>query len=503
MMVASIELNVADYHLNIESERSSRHAKALATTIRKENTVTSPRARQLVVQLIDTHNKGDVYSMLRDSCQLIRRFAESLSLSDTLPKEKAVVVAMSNIAYTAKRLSLQELMDLDSILRMKYGQKFFDWTAKNGGHLVDERIVKKLGQSVPTSLMDSYLHEIIKPHMAPTPLTRRGTQSNEPQKVSKPKPLLTESKPSQPITTKKGTNALSSSKNICISKLAPTLPIRLIRPNPRLEIAFDVRTRNPLYAIERLDGTPRSTGPLVRPAFFEEKRLPPEYQSRLCNFICSGYDRGHLAPAADFGPESVKDTFNMCNISPQNQNMNRSIWVKLEHWCRQAAKNELLRARQEKSVMSDVYVVTGPVWLPTKSIHGGVQKLEFEAIGTGDTLIHVPTHFFKVVAVVVDHNRRIEKFACFLVPNLKPKRDASLEDFVIEWDRLETITGLQFFPNLVDEDWKKEATEQKCTLLKIGSIKEAMRKREGEHVSPRSSSVSDVEGRFRRLHLKS
>ena len=183
--------------------------------------------------------------------------------------------------------------------------------------------------------------------------------------------------------------------------------------------------------MERLDGTTRS-GPVLRPAFFEEKRLLPEYRSRLCSFLCSGYDRGHLAPAADFGPGSVKDTFNLCNVSPQNHSMNRSIWVQLEHWCRQVAKKELFGGSNK----SCAYVVTGPVWLPntigtsTSGKGQGPQVFEFAAIGQGDSLIHVPTHFFKVVSVVVDHSR-IEKFACFLVPNLKQQPKARLEDYVV------------------------------------------------------------------------
>jgi DNA/RNA endonuclease G (NUC1) len=214
--------------------------------------------------------------------------------------------------------------------------------------------------------------------------------------------------------------------------------------------------------MERLNGNVRS-GPLARPAFFEEERLLPEYRSRLCSFICSGYDRGHLAPAADFGPDSVKDTFNLCNISPQNQSMNRSIWTKLEHWCRHVAKKEIVGG----SMKSRVYIVTGPVWLPTGggTASNNRQRLfEFAAIGKGDSMIHVPTHFFKVAAVVED-NSRIEKFACFLVPNVEQKPNARLEDYIVSWGRLEIITGLQFFPHLVDQQWKEEAMKVICTLM--------------------------------------
>ena len=435
----------------------------MTTALSKELHPNSPRARQMVVDLINTHNKGDLYPILRESCRLIGKYAKSLSLSSTLPNGKVLVVSISNVIFAAKRLCHVELNDLANFFRGRFGAKFFDWTGHSGGNIVDERIVKKLGQPVQASLIDRYLHEIFKPSITQPPAPQTKFVKSQPREAGNKLRLTTPSQPKEPQR---------SEPSISISKLAPILPIRIIRPNPRLEIAFDVRTKNPVYCMERLDGTTRSR-PVQRPAFFEEKRLLPEYRSRLFSFLCSGYDRGHLAPAADFGPDSVKDTFNLCNVSPQNHNMNRSIWVQLEHWCRQVARKEL----DGRSTKSCVYVVTGPIWLPNTSgtnasmKNRGSHVFEFAAIGHGDSLIHVPTHFFKVVAVVVDHSR-IEKFACFLVPNLKPRPEALLEDYIVSWDRLEAITGLQFFPHLVDQTWKVQATELMCTLMAVSACRD-------------------------------
>ena len=335
-------------------------------------------------------------------------------------------MAISNVIYAASHLCHTELKDLANLFGGRFGAKFVDWASRSGGNIVDERIVTKLGQPVQASLINKYLHEIITLPIAKTPTPKANPVKSKSNEAGQ---NIRTSTPSQPRQPKR--SEFSSSASISISRLAPILPIRIIRPNPRLEIAFDVRTKNPVYSMERLDGTTRS-GPVLRPAFFEEKRLLPEYRSRLCSFLCSGYDRGHLAPAADFGPGSVKDTFNLCNVSPQNHSMNRSIWLQLEHWCRQVAKKELFGGSNK----SCVYVVTGPVWLPntigtsTSGKGQGPQVFEFAAIGQGDSLIHVPTHFFKVVSVVVDHSR-IEKFACFLVPNLKQQPKARLEDYVV------------------------------------------------------------------------
>ena len=52
----------------------------------------------------------------------------------------------------------------------------------------------------------------------------------------------------------------------------------------------------------------------------------------LADYKASGYDRGHLAPAADMGhsKESMSDSFYLSNMSPQVPQFNRGIWKKLE-----------------------------------------------------------------------------------------------------------------------------------------------------------------------------
>lgn len=70
-----------------------------------------------------------------------------------------------------------------------------------------------------------------------------------------------------------------------ISSFAPLTPIRVFNPNPNLEIAFDVRTRNPVYVLERLvvsDSTESKSSPSGRNRshFYEEKSLPDAFRSR-------------------------------------------------------------------------------------------------------------------------------------------------------------------------------------------------------------------------------
>jgi DNA/RNA endonuclease G (NUC1) len=246
---------------------------------------------------------------------------------------------------------------------------------------------------------------------------------------------------------------------ISMTDLSPIIPIRIFRPNPNLEIAFDVRTRNPVYVLERLvfdnyggnnDSKPQRRR---RPRFREEASLPEAYRSRNSCYHLSGYDRGHLAPAADFhDPKQFDDTFTLCNVSPQHHVMNRMIWANLEQWTR-----HLARRAWEQDRATTTYVLSGPLWLPASQVGDNSFQYVVSAIGRPPSLVSVPTHFFKVVAVT--KGQQITEFACFCVPNDESSaaNNKTLQDWVVRWTDLEAVTGLQFFPSIVCDDWKTTA----------------------------------------------
>jgi endonuclease G len=263
--------------------------------------------------------------------------------------------------------------------------------------------------------------------------------------------------------------------NDALSLPSPISPIRIFRPNPNLEIAFDVRTRNPVYVLEKLtfleEEVPAaasiSTGDSGRrPRFYEETSLPEAYRSRLSHYRNSGYDRGHMAPAADY-PHTTYDTFTLTNISPQNHSMNLSIWHQLEQWTRRVAKEN----HQQQS--GHVYVVTGPLWLPQSQTSEREFRFDYPAIGRPPSLVSVPTHLFKVV-VVVDKDQ-ITKCACFVIPNTQVDPTKELQDHIVNWTDLEVVSGLQFFPQ-----W---ATDSFLEMANAVGAKE-MIKRNGDSVPP-------------------
>ncbi|MEO0340534.1 MAG: DNA/RNA non-specific endonuclease, partial [Bacteroidota bacterium] len=137
----------------------------------------------------------------------------------------------------------------------------------------------------------------------------------------------------------------------------------------------------------------------------------------------SGYDRGHLAPAADmaFSIEAMQNSFLMSNISPQSHDFNKGIWKELEHLTRTWAKK-----------YKKLYVVTGPVLSrPNKG------KI-------GDNGVTIPSAFYKVL---LDISEPEQKGIGFIIPNQISYEP--LYEYVASIDQVEELTGINFFPNLM------------------------------------------------------
>ncbi|MEC7755583.1 DNA/RNA non-specific endonuclease [Roseivirga sp. UBA1976] len=168
---------------------------------------------------------------------------------------------------------------------------------------------------------------------------------------------------------------------------------------------------------------------LNRPTFdraddFREDPRVRTGSASLADYRGSGYDRGHLAPAADFSYDefALSQSFYMSNMSPQDPGFNRGIWKKLESKVRDWAK--------ENGV---VYVVTGPV------LKSGLKSI-------GPNKVSVPEYYYKIV---LDIDRPEIKAIAFLMKNEKSSNE--LSSFVVTIDEIERLTRLDFFPSIPDE----------------------------------------------------
>jgi endonuclease G len=138
----------------------------------------------------------------------------------------------------------------------------------------------------------------------------------------------------------------------------------------------------------------------------------------------SGYDRGHLAPAADmsWSAQSMSESFYYSNMSPQVPSFNRGIWSRAEAFARSAAvENEKL------------CIVTGPV-------------LKDDLPQIGLNRVSVPEYYYKVLFDFVEPEI---KAIAFIIPNQAGAFD--LAHYAVSVDSVESMTGIDFFAALPDE----------------------------------------------------
>lgn len=149
-------------------------------------------------------------------------------------------------------------------------------------------------------------------------------------------------------------------------------------------------------------------------------------------YSSSGYDHGHMAPAADFkwSAEAYETSFLMTNMAPQHGCLNQKGWCHIESHCRRWA-------RQDADHI--VYVVSGVVpgtYIDSLCIN---KKLK----------VYVPEKFYKAV-LYFDLNGNDTKAIGFLVENKNLNNDEIL-NCTVTIDQIEALTMLDLFGFLPDE----------------------------------------------------
>lgn len=176
--------------------------------------------------------------------------------------------------------------------------------------------------------------------------------------------------------------------------------------------------------------------------FRPDPDLPAGKRSELEDYRSSGYDRGHMAPAADFkrSSEAMWETFFLSNMAPQRPRLNRGIWSKLEEQVRLLAKKE-----------GEIWIFTGPLYLDSLD-HQAAPR---EHIGPHN--VAVPTHFFKAILCELPSGGH-EMFA-FIVRNQTAELPGKPKDYLVSVHRVEELSGLRFFATLPDEEDQKLESE--------------------------------------------
>ena len=188
-------------------------------------------------------------------------------------------------------------------------------------------------------------------------------------------------------------------------------------------LAYDAKTRTPQWVAWEL--TKKETqGTEERSNDFQPDPDVKGAQVVTKDYTHSGYDRGHMAPAADmkWSKKAMKESFYMSNICPQDHNLNTSDWGELENKSRQWARR-----------FGKVYIVCGPIYNGKRNEY------------IGDHRVKVPDAFFKVVLI----NEKKKQCAMgFYFENEAGER--KLQEYLVPVDRLEQLTGMDFFSALPD-----------------------------------------------------
>ncbi|HEX8416084.1 MAG TPA: DNA/RNA non-specific endonuclease [Methylobacterium sp.] len=177
------------------------------------------------------------------------------------------------------------------------------------------------------------------------------------------------------------------------------------------------RSRTPLYAAERLTRRSVAAARLIdrADAFHDEERLPPAMRARLDDYLRSGFDRGHMAPAGDMPTDTAQaESFTLANVVPQDRTMNRNVWAAIEESVRRLAVER-----------GTLFVLTGPIFSgdSSESINGRVL---------------VPTQVFKAI-----YDPARGEAGAYLAQN---RSDGDWRPVSIQ--ALKELSGIDAFPSL-------------------------------------------------------
>lgn len=183
-----------------------------------------------------------------------------------------------------------------------------------------------------------------------------------------------------------------------------------------------------------------TTGNLNRTNDFRPDKKVKTGSAVKDDYWYSGYDRGHIAPSADFRwtRKGVSESYLYSNMTPQLAELNRERWAELEGFVRNYV---ISRGRQ-------VHVVAGGV------LTDGLSQI-------GDNQVSVPKLYYKV-ALDEEEKQAIG----FILPNTEC--EYPLESYAVSIDSVEALTGINFFPNLPERhearfdlnDWATETSKQ-------------------------------------------
>lgn len=212
-------------------------------------------------------------------------------------------------------------------------------------------------------------------------------------------------------------------------------------------INYDADLRIPLWVAYCLESAMLERGADVDDNRIEAFRADPRLAAIGLlavgprDYAATGFDRGHMAPNADFvfGLVPMINTYIMTNMCPQYPEFNRGIWSLLESYVRRWAR------RYQR-----LWLITGAIF---DSDNDGQRDPDDWARRIGPKNVAVPTHYFKAL-MRRNENGQLTMLAIVLPHSPSPLEGAAkqqaIQDGITSVDYVEQLTAFNLWAGLPD-----------------------------------------------------
>jgi endonuclease G len=155
--------------------------------------------------------------------------------------------------------------------------------------------------------------------------------------------------------------------------------------NTEFVTVYDPVLKGNIFSSEKFVG---GTDKIVRTNHFQhDARLDKNSRAELRDYSNSGFDKGHMAPAADMVTDKEMDeSFLLSNMTPQSSKLNEQKWRLMEAYVRSKAAN-------------NTYIITGAYY-----------SVKLKTIG--DNHVPIPSGYYKCAFYPT------KEIECFYADNL-------------------------------------------------------------------------------------
>lgn len=232
----------------------------------------------------------------------------------------------------------------------------------------------------------------------------------------------------------------------------------------------DYQKRIPLFVYEHLTKENlKGRGNRKHSHFASDKNCPEKYRTELSDYKDMNQgnfnrvlSRGHMAPAGNHKASqlAMDQTFLLgANIVPQEYSNNAGRWNSLEMYTRNLTKQ-----------FSDVYVVSGPAFVPILDSKTNRKHIKYEVIGESN--VACPSHLYKVV---VAHDGTKNKIAvgAFLMPNQHIPSSHSIFDYMVPIETIEKLVGFDLIQLTGNTGFDRKSLAPLCDMVACKSTSNA------------------------------